>query len=141
MIQRKTNDSAGRSLDQRRATHAMGWVEKVKGAVSPKDCERYRAYVDRLGPAVVINGLGQALAMEHAQAGGGSTDPHRMLAGGLEAWLSDPGCALFAAGDMLRQLCTSDQQTYLRAQAEALAWLTWHKRLCRAAFGSEGDDA
>jgi CRISPR-associated protein Cmr5 len=34
--------------------------------------------------------------------------------------------------DLLEAITGQDEAHYLRAQAEALAWLEWHKKFCRA---------
>lgn len=137
----------GPSLDQRRALHAARAVQGLRPSEANRSGLRlYRAYVDRLGPTVLVNGLGQALAMELASAGAGEDDPHRRLADKLGEWLSDPPDGVLGPTDApagtsrgaaaLARLCEVDQRTYARAQAEALAWLSWHKRLVRAVTGA-----
>ncbi len=122
-----------RMLEQARAEHAF---EKVPREESEHFQARYRAYVDRLGPAVRLNGLGQALATELAAAGPGPQRPderaHRLLVDNLQDWLCRAEGIFPGSRDLLASLMQSEQQDYLRAQVEALEWLTWHKKLCRA---------
>ncbi len=122
-----------RTLEQCRAADALERVAKLGGSDAFR--KLYRSYVDRLGPAIVMNGLGQALATEKAAAGPGKSDrerAHRALHDNLQAWLCREG-GVYPAGDQLLQAITQhDQSRYLRAQAEALAWLVWHKKGCRA---------
>ncbi|HET9626208.1 MAG TPA: type III-B CRISPR module-associated protein Cmr5 [Kofleriaceae bacterium] len=124
--------SARRSPEQRRASDALRAVHQL-----PEDRElrrRYRAYTDRLGPAILINGLGQALASERAAAGTPASPrehAHACLFRNLQAWLcGDSG--VYRGGDVLAQIVEGSEARYLQAQTEALAWLTWHKKFCRA---------
>jgi CRISPR-associated protein Cmr5 len=127
--------SAG-ELWQRRASHALAKAQEVgEGQV-----KLYGSYVERLGPAVLVNGLGQALASELSASGDGEQGLHGQLARALAGWLKEvlePGppdsSPRDASGlDVLGLLCKADQATYARAQQEALEWLDWHKRLVKA---------
>ncbi len=131
-----------KTLEQRRAAHALERVKALEDR-SGEFKKLYRAYVDRLGPAIVMNGLGQALATERAAAGREPKDDrqcaHKALHDSLNDWLCRDG-GVYPAGDLLAAIVGNDQSHYLRAQAEALAWLEWHKKCCRAALPSgEGD--
>lgn len=128
-----------RSLDQLRAADALQRVQDLlKGDDQRKLRGLYRSYVERFGPAVVMNGLGQALATELAAAGraDGKDTPqalaHRLLYQNVQAWLCRDGGAYPAANDLLEALMAQDESYYVRAQAEVLAWLTWHKKFCQA---------
>jgi CRISPR-associated protein Cmr5 len=86
-----------------------------------------------------MNGLGQALATERAAAGSKPAKPdeqaHDRLYRNVQAWLCRPaGIYEPAAGelDLLTALVGGSQSLYVRAQTEALAWLVWHKKFCRA---------
>lgn len=130
-----------RTIGQRRAAHALEKMEAVPQHLR----EEYSRYVTRLGPAVVTNGLGQAIATELAAAKGRQDNAHRLLADNLEDWLcgNSPDAVYPEADALLPAIVEGDEHTYMRAQAEALAWLEWHKKLCRAEFGtsdSRGDD-
>jgi len=131
------------TLEQRRAAHALRRVEDLS-AESKEFRKSYRSYVDRLGPMIVTNGLGQALATERASAGPNpekdDARAHAELYAGLQDWLgSRPDGAYQGAKDLLQAIVRGDQAAYVRAQAEALAWLEWHKKFCRAAFPSGGE--
>ena len=124
-----------RTLEQRRAAHALARVHELNSRPSEFK-ERYRSYVDRLGPAIVMNGLGQALATERAA----EEEAHSELYKSLSMWLCRREDGIYRAGrDLLQQLMDRDESSYLRAQAEALAWLEWHKKCCRAFF-QKGDE-
>ena len=134
-----------KTLEQQRAAHALERVENLES--QPEDFRKlYRAYVDRLGPAIVMNGLGQALATERAAAGPQPQEirqkAHSELYNSLKLWLCRTGDGgVYTEGeDLLEAIIRHDQSHYLRAQTEALAWLEWHKKCCRAMFPpSEGD--
>lgn len=57
-----------RTLEQRRAADGLKRVRELNRQSSAFK-NSYRSYVDRLGPSIVMNGLGQALATERAAAG------------------------------------------------------------------------
>lgn len=137
-----------RTLDQQRAANALERANELSRE-NKEFKERYRSYVDRLGPAIVMNGLGQALATERATAGSEPKKPderaHQSLYESVQGWLCRDGGVYPCASDhppdnyLLRVLMENDEAYYVRAQAEALAWLEWHKKCCRASFA--GDDS
>ncbi len=138
-----------RTIEQARAADALARVAELSGR-SAGFKKSYRAYVDRIGPAIVMNGLGQALATELAAAGpnaGGSksaTDDqraHRELYSGLQRWLCRAGGVYPSAEDVLQAIVSGEEPCYLHAQAEALAWLGWHKKCCRAVFPKIEEEA
>ncbi len=113
-----------RTLEQERAEDALKCAREMSSA------KKYRSYVDRLGPAIVMNGLGQALATEIAAGG-----EHKALYKNVECWLCrSEGGVYSGSGDvgLLASIVRHGQDKYLHAQAEALAWLRWHKKFCRA---------
>ena len=133
-----------RTLEQERAHHALARVDELSDR-SHEFKQRYRSYVDRLGPSVVMNGLGQALATVRAAAGvnpkSDDQKAHHEIYRSLQQWLCrDKGNVYASNHDLLQAITEKDETLYLRAQIEALAWLEWHKKCCRAAFPrSEGE--
>ncbi|MCC6785228.1 MAG: type III-B CRISPR module-associated protein Cmr5 [Planctomycetes bacterium] len=125
------------TLEQRRAGDALAQVAALNRE-SPAFKERYRAYVDRLCASIVMTGLGQALATERAAAGPKPTKDgeraHAALYEHVQQWLCRRDGVYAQAADLLQAITTSDEALYLHAEAEALAWLQWHKKFCRAAF-------
>jgi CRISPR-associated protein Cmr5 len=134
-----------RSLEQQRAAHALQRVSELRSHSEPFR-KHYRAYVDRLSPAIVMNGLGQALATERAAAGapplqGDDKRAHHELYQSLQSWLCRQDDGIYPGEkDLLQAIMSHDESFYLRAQAEALAWLLWHKKFCRAEFPSGEED-
>ncbi len=134
-----------RDLERERAVDALA---KVKALKDKPFTARYRSYVDRFGGAVVMNGLGQALATELAAAGGssGEKEAHEALVHNVFSWLTRPDGVYPGASDVMdaphvmEAIVSGDQACYLRAQAETLAWLTWHKKFCHASLPKGDDD-
>lgn len=125
-----------RTLEQQRAADALQKTQTI-GQQSDALQRCYRAYVERLGTAVLINGLGQAMAMEQSAAGPkpekDDAKAHAALFDNLSQWLCRPNGGVYAGKTpFMAALTNGDQDQYTLAQAEALAWLTWHKRFCRA---------
>lgn len=123
-----------KTLEQKRAADALEKVKSLEGA--PEEFKKcYRSYVDRLGPTIVMNGLGQALATELAAAGGSQSDDaraHKQLYENLHRWLCRGDGVYPGDSDLLTSITRYEEKRYLLAQAEALAWLVWHKKFCRA---------
>ncbi len=133
-----------KTLEQLRAADALSRVQELSRQ-SDGFKKRYRAYVDRLCPTIVMNGLGQALATERAAAG---PDPkedeeraHHKLYVNLQRWLCRREGGVYPSSpDLLQAIMSNDEELYLRAQAEALAWLEWHKKFCRATFPTDSGE-
>ena len=132
------------TIEQRRARNALSRVEELR-ACSDEFKKLYRAYVDRLGPTIIMNGLGQALATERAAAGARKNDreqAHHELYTSLHRWLCEADDGVYpGSADLLEAIMKKDEVKYLHAQAEALAWLVWHKKCCRASFPKGEENA
>ena len=128
------------NLGRRRAKNALDRTGELARR-SDQVKSNYRAYVDRIGPAIVMNGLGQALATELAAAGPSPGNwrqrAHHELYKSLEQWLCGAGAVYESASDLMQAIVTNDEALYIHAQAEALAWLEWHKKFCRASFPAD----
>jgi len=118
------------TLEQQRAAHALEQILelKQKGAYG-----NYVSYVKALPATILANGLGQALATLKAQG----QDGHDLLFAQISCWLcqDDVHAPYRNAQDVLQALVDADQQTYRRAQVEALAYLTWLKKFAVAYLG------
>ena len=136
-----------KTIEQQRAADALARVKDLSGNGDGFK-KLYRAYVDRLGPTIIMNGLGQALATECASAGANEKKndrekAHDELYKSVSAWLCRSTDGVYAGQtDLLQAITEQDEKHYLHAQAEALSWLVWHKKLCRASFpkGDGGDE-
>ena len=118
-----------RTIEQERAEDALARVkELVNRGDNSADLGKYRSYVDRLGPAILMNGLGQALATERASSG----EEHEIVYNNVSTWLCGAKGVYRGSTDLLTSIMENGEENYLLAQAEALAWLRWHKKFCRA---------
>ncbi len=135
-----------KTIEQHRAADALARIIELSNR-SDKFKKRYRAYVDRLGPTIVMNGLGQALATERAAAGSQprrddeQAQAHDELYVSLQSWLCRKEGGVYPSNpDLLQAIMGNEEALYLYAQAEALAWLEWHKKCCRASFPKAEDE-
>ncbi len=135
-----------RTIGQLRAASAFVRVQELSGR-NETFRKLYRSYVDRLGPAIVMNGLGQALATTRAAAGPNPSNcrqkaQHELYLS-VQQWLCrdrDDGGVYPEGSDLLQSITEHDECHYLHAHAETLAWLEWHKKLCRASFPRGDED-
>ncbi|OYD06589.1 type III-B CRISPR module-associated protein Cmr5 [Paludifilum halophilum] len=142
------------TMDQRRAEDVLKKIRRLQdqcercGEKKRKQCleglDSYADYVERLPAAILTNGLGQALAqlLAAAKRGEEDRDPHYWLYRDVQEWLcrEDPE-APYREGDILQAITRHGRQAYMQAQAEALAWLEWHKKLAVAYLKQpEGND-
>ena len=126
-----------RTIDQQRAEHALKQIQSIQG---DKNDGMYVSYVSSLPATIVMNGLGHALVTQLAKAkplerDQERKDSHRLLYAHLASWLAKQVEQLEATGngsDVVQQLMKKDQDVYLRAQAEAMAYLNWLKQFARA---------
>ncbi len=135
-----------KTIEQQRAANALSRINELHEKYESEDFrKRYRAYVDRLGPTIIMNGLGQALATERAAAGPRPERDHQKahdeLYKSLQGWLCRKDGGVYPSHpDLLQAIMEKDESDYLSAQAEALAWTEWHKKCCRASFPKSEDD-
>ena len=93
-----------------------------------------------LGGAVVMNGLGQALATELAPRPDPKDSRARRrrrrgapdLADHVFEWLTRRSGVYPGVENVMKAITESTRRVYVRAQVEMLAWLTWHKKFCHA---------
>jgi CRISPR-associated protein Cmr5 len=122
------------TLGQKRAAHAL---EAIKNLEKDKNYGNFGSYVQRLPATIVMNGLGQAMAGELAAArlGGGNMSidecAHKTLFNCVESWLFEIRAYEGEKG-LMAAIVESSQEDYVRAQAEALAYLDWLKKFSQA---------
>ena len=129
-----------RSLGQLRAKDAL---EKIDALKTANDYGNYLAYVKALPATIIMTGLGQALAMEKAGASksGDVGAGHKNLYQHLNDWLCNgwPGRPFEDGGDLLQQISEKNEACYVRAQAEAMAYLEWLKKFAVAYLNDNKD--
>lgn len=117
------------TLEQRRAQHALRQIKVLQN----QNVGHYVSYVSAMPAVIVMNGLGQALAMQLAKAKGDLEDLHYRLYHQVASWLSEQLKEFKGQPDqVIENLMRLDQSVYLRAQAESLAYLSWLKQFARA---------
>ncbi|WP_369425748.1 type III-B CRISPR module-associated protein Cmr5 [Methanothrix sp.] len=125
-----------RSLEQERAAHALDAVNSIRN----KSCaSKFRSYVERLPAAIVMNGLGQAMASELAAAGRAEREDdksaHKELYKLVSKWIHKRG--IYSEEDLVTAIVKGEQDRYVLAQAEALAYLEWLKKFSQAFLEKE----
>jgi CRISPR-associated protein Cmr5 len=122
-----------RTIDQQRAEHAL---KQIKENCNNKD-GMYVSYVSAFPATIVMNGLGQALVTQLAKANGDRQNSHHLLFDHVASWLSQQITELRSPSQtdfthVVQRMMAADQDVYLRAQAEAMAYLNWLKQFARA---------
>lgn len=120
-----TQHTQQQTLQQKRAAHAWGCIEKVPTGIQKK----YGSLVRGLPALVQSDGLGQTLAFLKAKAGGKPDKEHMVAYDHIAQWVSQE---LGAQGDLLEWLLKQSTAEYRRATAETLAYLSWLKRFAEA---------
>lgn len=129
-----------RSLEQERAAHALSAVNSIK---NESYAGKFRSYVERLPAAIVMNGLGQAMAGELAAAGraeekNAEKGAHEKLYELVAGWIRTRGIYSYRSEeDLMKAIVNGDQEQYVLAQAEALAYLEWLKKFSQAFLDKE----
>jgi CRISPR type III-B/RAMP module-associated protein Cmr5 len=133
--------AVSQNIEQQRAASALFSLQEYNTAVAQKlekgvlkqdPRSEYLSAIKALPAAILQNGLGQTLASYRAAKTDGPKDVYQHL----ESWLcSKAPHAPFDQDDQLLQaLVTHDQNTYIAAQTEALAYTRWLKKLAIAEF-------
>ncbi|MGH8474872.1 MAG: type III-B CRISPR module-associated protein Cmr5 [Methylococcales bacterium] len=130
-------------LDLLRAKHALRKIDKLKAdALEGKGYGNYVSYVERLPAAILQNGLGQALAT--LLAGAKLAEPPKKrnddekarerLYQQIQDWLCrDHEEAPYRGQlDLMHAIVSGDEDSYLHAQAEVLAYIRWLKKFAAA---------
>ena len=132
------------SLAQRRAAHALACIETIQhGDV---DYGNYKSYAKALPANILMSGLGQAVATVRSRVD--KRPGYQQLYDHLESWLCGddvdvpyrnfPGAGTRERNSLLHAITQHDQDTYIRAQAEALAYLEWLRKFAEA-FLEDGE--
>ena len=136
-----------RSQAQKRAQHALEKINEVATSDENRQ-QHYRSYVESLPATIIMNGLGQALAMEKAGAAkkGDIGFGHRAVYEHLNDWLTTRWQEMFGGDkpdDILHAIVKGDEEKYLLMQSEAMAYLEWLKKFAAASLkkpdGNEND--
>lgn len=128
-----------------RARHALAAINRLEAQPPPGGIGNYVGYVKALPANILRSGLGQAMAMEKAQSKGdaGHAWLYRHMQEWLvKGWLNSPyaSARAYATDEdpkedppaLLQAIVEGKQAAYVRAQAEALAYLEWLKKFAVA---------
>lgn len=125
------------TLDQLRAKDAFLKIKNVTKNQTQHD--KYLSYVNALPATILMNGLGQAMASLLAAAKG-KEEEHKCLYNHVTSWLCrNDEDAPYSSGDLLENITKNDEDYYLHAQAEALAYLEWLKKFANAFLEKKKD--
>jgi CRISPR-associated protein Cmr5 len=135
----------GQTIEQRRAKHALDRINELR---RDGGCGNYANHVKALPAAILMNGLGQAIATECAAR----DRAHEKLANHLASWLlsaeAHVGYPASSNADgprdddaqrLLRRIVEGDQSKYRRAHVEAIAYVGWLKKFAAAFLQSTGE--
>lgn len=121
-------------MEQKRAAHALEFIVGLEKD-GPGKYGKFRSYVSSLPATIVMNGFGQAMATELASK---KEKGHDHLFKAVEEWLLTK-CGIYPEeSDLMKAITSNGQDEYIRAQAEALAYLVWLKKFSQAYL--KGDD-
>lgn len=126
------------SMQQQRAKHALKKIKEAEQKHQGEDRDKIVAYAENAPASILINGLGQAAATLWAQAKGNLDVPYMTVYNAIKEWLcrNSPSAPYAQDMDLLTAITKSDRKSYLLAQAEALAYLEWYKKLAVALLKS-----
>lgn len=124
------------TLDQQRAAYALQQIREL-GMQGENSYGNYVSYVSALPATIVMNGLGQALLTLLAKSQGDRHKPHRLLFNHVAGWLNTQIKELRCSDannmtPVINRLLEQNQDVYVLAQAEAMAYLNWLKQFARA---------
>ena len=118
-----------KTIEQKRAAAALESVQNVQSGT------KFTALANGMPTMIHVNGLGQALAFCAGKNDRQYTEMSNILAG----WLCTPGNPFAGThpDHILETVTQCDMAAYMRAQAEAMAYLLWIKKFSKALLGDE----
>ena len=126
-----TESSSAQTLDQRRAAHAWGAIQRLRKA-GKREQEQYAGEAKKLPIRIMTSGLGQALAFLLAKA----KEKKCMLGqlhDDLTGWtLGQRGLRGAVSDSLIRSVIQGDSDFLRQATDEVLAYLQWLNRFAEA---------
>lgn len=111
------------SLAQKRAADALKNINELK---ADGKYGKYTSYVKSLPAEIIMSGLGQAMALVNSKG----LEGYPQLYQHLNDWLCTG--RPYANGDLITNIVGNSEADYIRAQAEAMAYLEWLKKFAVA---------
>ncbi len=114
-------------MEQRRAEHALRKVAEF-GAISSE----FMGHLSSLPYLIQNNGLGQAAAFFQMKSR--EDKSYEKIIGAVQDWLSQEGNPFqnVQGQNLVERISKADMTAYMAAQAEAMQYLTWLKKLAKA---------
>lgn len=127
---------ASATLQQQRAAFALARIRALAAewANEVKKQKEFNSYASAMPFMIHANGLGQTAAFYRRK---GTDHTYYRLYKLLGDWLGQPGQPFAGQPDLLDGVTQSDLDAYLAAQAEALLFLDWVKKLASAFLARE----
>ncbi len=128
-----------KTLDQRRAADALKKIRSLEQK-GKQAYGKYKSYVKALPANILMSGLGQAVATVRSRRdrAAGYPELYEHLAGWLCGDDEDAPYRNYPGGDLIQAVVEYDQDNYVRAQAEAMAYLEWLRKFAEA-FLEDGE--
>lgn len=124
---------AEQTISQRRAASALASIRSIE--LQPG---KYASHVKAFPAVILMNGLGQAMAMARAKAAEDKAYGH--LFGHVATWLKNcPNSPVSRYSDFIDAFTQGSQDDYVWAQGEALAYVEWLKKFAVAFLSDEKD--
>lgn len=116
--------------DHQRMMHSWEKIKEMKKGHDSDVGDDYATYVTQLPAAILMNGLGQALAQLRAAAKQQENEPHELLYQHIQEWLCQdiPQTPYPQSDNLIEEIMKHDRKIYNWAVHETLAWLKWHKK-------------
>ena len=129
---------AGATLQQQRAAFALARIRALAAELTNDTQKEFNRYASAMPFMIHANGLGQTAAFYRRK---GPDHTYYRLYQLLGDWLGQPGQPFAGQPDLLGGVTRSDLDAYLEAQAEALLFLDWVKKLASAFLAREEETA
>lgn len=123
-----------KTLEQRRAADAL---EKIQSLAREQGHGNYKSYVKALPANILTSGLGQAVATVRSRSRAGYPQLYEHISGWLCGADEDAPYRNHPGG-LIQAIVENDQNLYIRAQAEAMAYLEWLRKFADA-FLEDGE--
>lgn len=130
-----------KTIQQLRAQHALKHIDNWKNPSSGVRAKNIKSYASDFPAMIMTNGIGQAVAF--AMTKKKSEQEYLSILNGLSEWLIKERKIFGSASqpDLVHHLMRCDMQTYQLAQAEAIVYLDWIKKLTKALIQEDGEAA
>lgn len=120
-----------KTLDQRRAADALMKIRSLEQE-SKQAYGKYKSYAKALPANILMSGLGQAVATIRSRDRAGYSQLYKHLAGWLCGDDEDAPYRNYPGENLIQAIVENDQDDYIRAQAEAMAYLEWLRKFAEA---------